>query len=40
MYETQHGTTAIGLVKAGLGVAVIPAMAMLSADHPLLVSIR
>ncbi|MDD5030803.1 MAG: LysR family transcriptional regulator [Rhodoferax sp.] len=39
MYETQHGTTAIGLVEAGLGVAVVPAMAMPSRDHPLLVSV-
>lgn len=39
MYETQHGTTTIGLVEAGLGVAVVPAMAMPGADHPLLVSI-
>jgi DNA-binding transcriptional LysR family regulator len=39
MYETQHGTTMIGLVEAGLGVAVVPAMAMPQADHPLLVSI-
>ncbi len=35
MYETRHGTTAIGLVEAGLGVAVVPAMAMPSADDPL-----
>lgn len=39
MYETQHGTTTIGLVEAGLGVAVVPAMAMPGSDHPLLVSI-
>jgi DNA-binding transcriptional LysR family regulator len=39
MYEIQHGTTMIGLVEAGLGVAVVPAMAMPSADHPLLVSV-
>lgn len=39
MYETQHGTTAIGLVEAGLGVAVVPAMAMPMGDHPLLVSV-
>lgn len=38
-YETQHGTTALGLVEAGLGVAVVPAMAMPAADHPLLASI-
>ncbi|ABD71186.1 transcriptional regulator, LysR family [Rhodoferax ferrireducens T118] len=39
MYETRHGTTMIGLVEAGLGVAVVPAMAMPAADHPLLVSV-
>jgi DNA-binding transcriptional LysR family regulator len=39
MYETQHGTTMIGLVEAGLGVAVVPAMAMPGADHPILVSV-
>jgi DNA-binding transcriptional LysR family regulator len=39
MFETQHGTTMIGLVEAGLGVAVVPAMAMPGADHPLLVSV-
>jgi DNA-binding transcriptional LysR family regulator len=38
-YETQHGTTTLGLVEAGLGVAVVPAMAMPAADHPLLVSV-
>lgn len=39
MYETQHGTTMIGLVEAGLGVAVVPSMAMPGAEHPLLVSV-
>ncbi len=39
LYETQHGTTTIGLVEAGLGVAVVPAMAMPGPNHPLLVSI-
>ena len=39
MYETQHGTTTIGLVEAGLGVAVVPAMAMPGPNHPLLVSV-
>jgi DNA-binding transcriptional LysR family regulator len=39
MYETQHGTTTLGLVEAGLGVAVVPAMAMPGPDHPLLVSV-
>ena len=39
LYETQHGTTMIGLVEAGLGVAVVPSMAMPADDHPLLVSV-
>lgn len=39
IFETEHVTTALGLVEAGLGVAVVPAMAMPAADHPLLVSI-
>lgn len=39
IYETQHGTTVIGLVEAGLGVAAVPSMAMPTKDHPLLVSI-
>jgi DNA-binding transcriptional LysR family regulator len=39
IYETQHITTALGLVEAGLGVAVVPSMAMPEADHPLLVSV-
>lgn len=39
LYETQHGTTMIGLVEAGLGVAALPAMAMPQDNHPLLVSI-
>jgi DNA-binding transcriptional LysR family regulator len=39
MFETQHGTTMIGLVEAGLGVAAVPSMAMPAADHPLLVSV-
>lgn len=38
-YETQHVTTMLGLVEAGLGVAAVPAMAMPAADHPLLVSV-
>ncbi len=37
--ETQHVTTILGLVEAGLGVAVVPLMAMPGADHPLLVSV-
>ena len=39
IYETQHVTTALGLVEAGLGVAAVPAMAMPPPDHPLLVSV-
>ena len=39
IYETQHVTTQLGLVEAGLGVAAVPAMAMPGADHPLLVSV-
>jgi len=39
LYETQHGTTMIGLVEAGLGVAAVPAMAMPKKGHPLLVSV-
>jgi DNA-binding transcriptional LysR family regulator len=38
-YETQHVTTMLGLVEAGLGVAAVPSMAMPAADHPLLVSV-
>jgi DNA-binding transcriptional LysR family regulator len=39
IYEAQHVTTALGLVEAGLGVAVVPSMAMPGRDHPLLVSL-
>ena len=39
IYETQHVTTMLGLVEAGLGVAAVPAMAMPGADHPLLVKV-
>ena len=39
LFETQHQTTMIGLVEAGLGIAVVPSMAMPRRDHPLLVSI-
>ena len=39
LYETRHGTTMIGLVEAGLGVAVVPSLTMPAADHPLLVSV-
>ena len=39
IYETQHVTTMLGLVEAGLGVAAVPSIAMPDADHPLLVSV-
>jgi len=39
IYETQHVTTMLGLVEAGLGVAAVPSMAMPGADHPLLVQV-
>lgn len=39
IYETQHVTTLLGLVEAGLGVAAVPAMAMPGKDHPLLTSV-
>ena len=39
VFETQHVTTMLGLVEAGLGVAAVPAMAMPGSDHPLLVSV-
>ena len=39
IYETQHVTTALGLVEAGLGVAAVPSMAMPAPDHPLLASV-
>ncbi|UUX97123.1 LysR family transcriptional regulator [Aquabacterium sp. J223] len=38
-YETQHVTTMLGLVEAGLGVAAVPSMAMPGPDHPTLVSV-
>ncbi|MEP7208305.1 MAG: LysR family transcriptional regulator [Casimicrobiaceae bacterium] len=37
--ETQHVSTMLGLVEAGLGVAVVPCMAMPGPDHPVLVSV-
>lgn len=39
IYETQHVTTTLGLVEAGLGVAAVPSMAMPGPEHPLLVSV-
>jgi DNA-binding transcriptional LysR family regulator len=38
-YEVQSGTTALGLVEAGLGVAALPAMAMPGPGHPVLIGI-
>jgi DNA-binding transcriptional LysR family regulator len=38
VYETQHGSTMLGLAAAGLGVAVVPSIS-LPDKHPLLVSI-
>ena len=39
LFEDQHQTTIIGLVEAGLGIAVVPSMAMPGREHPLLVSV-
>ncbi|MCX2862928.1 MULTISPECIES: LysR family transcriptional regulator [unclassified Roseateles] len=39
VYETQHVTTTLGLVEAGLGVAAVPSLAMPDKSHPLLVSV-
>jgi DNA-binding transcriptional LysR family regulator len=39
VFETEHVTTTLGLVEAGLGVAAVPSMAMPGADHPLLKSV-
>jgi DNA-binding transcriptional LysR family regulator len=39
LYETQHVTTMLGLVEAGLGVAAVPSLAMPGKEHPLLVSV-
>lgn len=39
IYETEHVTTMLGLVEAGLGVAAVPSIAMPGPDHPLLVSV-
>jgi DNA-binding transcriptional LysR family regulator len=38
-FETQHVTTALALVEAGLGIAAVPSMAMPAKDHPLLASV-
>lgn len=37
-YEVQHLSTSLGLVEAGLGVSVLPGLAMPGDDHPILVS--
>ena len=37
--ETHHVTTMIGLVEAGLGVAMVPSIAMPACEHPILVSV-
>jgi len=39
LVETQHVATMLGLVEAGLGVAVVPGMAMPESGHPLLASV-
>lgn len=39
VYEAQHVTTLLGLVEAGLGVAVVPSLALPAKDHPVLASI-
>ncbi|MCT4701928.1 LysR family transcriptional regulator [Enterobacteriaceae bacterium H20N1] len=35
--ETQHVTTMMGMVEAGLGIAAVPSMALPDSGHPLLV---
>jgi len=37
--ETHHVTTMIGLVEAGLGVAMVPSIAMPGGKHPILTSV-
>ncbi|TDM09430.1 MAG: LysR family transcriptional regulator [Ideonella sp. MAG2] len=39
IYESQHVTSLLGMVEAGLGVAAVPSLAMPGKDHPLLVSV-
>ena len=39
IYEAQHVTTLLGLVEAGMGIAVVPSLAMPNKDHPVLASI-
>ena len=40
IYETEHVTTTLGLVEAGLGLAVVPMTAMPPPGHPVLVALR
>jgi len=37
--ETRHVVTMLGLVEAGLGVTAVPAMAMPTVGHPILISV-
>jgi len=39
MFETQHVTTMLGLVEAGIGIAVVPSIAAPKKQHPLVVSV-
>ena len=39
MFETQHVTTMLGLVEAGIGIAVVPSIAAPKKHHPLVVSV-
>jgi DNA-binding transcriptional LysR family regulator len=38
-YEVQHLSTSLGLVEAGLGISVMPSLAMPAGEHPTLVSV-
>ena len=38
MYETNHLSTSLGLVEAGLGASVLPRMATPLSDHPIIVT--
>lgn len=38
-YETRHVSTMLGLVEAGLGVAVVPRLALPAGRHPVLASV-
>jgi DNA-binding transcriptional LysR family regulator len=39
IYEAQHVTTLLGMVEAGMGIAVVPSLSMPNKDHPVLASI-